>query len=292
MACIRPGPTCAVFQGCPAAHSPGNRPSPPGLLQLKGGTAVLVTLKAEADAVLEIDTEAGKAAVSLKEIAFGPPRKYLDGAIRVCRARRRHGWPSPIPTTIIRRPQRGPDGSVWVAFVAYQSGGEPDMEAAENGDFRSLRAPAATAIRSAWSSFDGKQWSAPLPVTEPLLDLWKPTVAVDGAGKVWVAWSQNVGGNWDLYRRSYDPPADQWSADRADDDRPGRRHQRRFRHRRRRATSGGPGRDGASKHFQIFLIGDDAGRRADRRDRQSGQSLGPGHCGRLEGQRVRGLGQL
>ena len=59
--------------------------------------------------------------------------------------------------------------------------------------------------------FDGQQWSAPMPVTEPLLDLWKPTVTVDGAGKVWVAWSQNVGGNWDIYRRSYDPAQNQWS---------------------------------------------------------------------------------
>ncbi len=36
-------------------------------------------------------------------------------------------------------------------------------------------------------------------------------MAVDGGGKVWVAWSQNFGGNWDIYRRSYDPAAEQWS---------------------------------------------------------------------------------
>ena len=60
--------------------------------------------------------------------------------------------------------------------------------------------------------FDGKAWSAPMPVTDPLLDLWKPTVTVDGKGRVWVAWSQQVDGNWDVYRRCYDPAAGQWSA--------------------------------------------------------------------------------
>jgi hypothetical protein len=53
--------------------------------------------------------------------------------------------------------------------------------------------------------FDGRQWSAPLAVTANLLDLWKPCAAVDGSGKVWVSWSQNTSGNWDIYRRVYDP---------------------------------------------------------------------------------------
>ena len=52
------------------------------------------------------------------------------------------------------------------------------------------------------------------------------------------------GDNWDIYRRSYDPAADQWSAIERMTYRAGRRHQRRFRHRLPRATCGGPGRDG------------------------------------------------
>ena len=60
--------------------------------------------------------------------------------------------------------------------------------------------------------YDGRQWSAAMPVTEGLADVWKPTVAIDGAGKVWVAWSQNKSGNWDIYRRSYDPASGAWSA--------------------------------------------------------------------------------
>jgi hypothetical protein len=198
------------FSGLPGGKSKADRPAPPGLLQLKGGTAVLVTLKAEADAALEIDTEAGKADVRLKEVDFYPPRKYLDGAIRVRRLPSSTRLAASNTDNDQPAAVRGPDGSVWVAFVAYRSGGEPDMEAAAKEDFATF-VTRGNGDQIRLVRFDGKQWSAPLAVTEPLLDLWKPTVAVDGAGKVWVAWSQNVGGNWDLYRRGYDPLKGQWS---------------------------------------------------------------------------------
>src|SRR5262249_16390093 len=47
----------------------------------------------------------------------------------------------------------------------------------------------------------------PLEVTEPLLDIWRPAVAVDTKGRVTVAWSQQVNDNWDIYYRQYTPPA-------------------------------------------------------------------------------------
>ena len=53
--------------------------------QTKVATTVLVTLKPQADAVLEIDTDAGKAAIGLKDISFDQPTKYLDGALAVRR---------------------------------------------------------------------------------------------------------------------------------------------------------------------------------------------------------------
>ena len=136
--------------------------------------------------------------------------RYLDGQItarRLPTATRFAAAPSDndYPAAV-----RGRDGAVWVAYVAYQRGGEPDMAAAARGDFRTFF-PTGNGDQIRLVKFDGKQFSAPLPVTEPLLDLWKPTVAVGGAGRVWIAWSQNVGGNWDIYRRNFDPAANQWS---------------------------------------------------------------------------------
>ncbi len=48
-------------------------------------------------------------------------------------------------------------------------------------------------------------------MTGPGRDVWRPAVAVDGQGKVVVAWSENQGGNWDIYRRTYDPDQRSWS---------------------------------------------------------------------------------
>jgi hypothetical protein len=53
--------------------------------------------------------------------------------------------------------------------------------------------------------FDGKTWSAPLDVTEPGLDIWRPSVIATEVG-VRVFWSQQVNGNWDIYYRQYIPP--------------------------------------------------------------------------------------
>src|SRR5262249_13980774 len=57
---------------------------------------------------------------------------------------------------------------------------------------------------------DGKP-GEPLDVTGPGLDVWRPAVAVDGEGRGVIAWSQNEGGNWDIYRRTYDPDRESWS---------------------------------------------------------------------------------
>ena len=48
-------------------------------------TTVLATLKPQGDALLEIDSAAGKAAVSLWSIEFDRPKKYLDGTLMVRR---------------------------------------------------------------------------------------------------------------------------------------------------------------------------------------------------------------
>ena len=215
---------------------------------------ILATLRPEGEAVLEIDTPAGKAAIRLQDVGFDAPASYLDGQITARRLPAATRFAAAASDNDYPAAARGPDGTVWVAYVAYQRGGEPDMEAAARGDFRTF-VPKGNGDQIRLVKFDGKQWSAPLPVTEPLLDLWKPTVAVGGAGKVWVAWSQNVGGNWDIYRRSYDPAAQPMVAHRTGD----LRSRVPISTSSPRPTPQGSvwwawqGRRG--KHFQIFLTG-------------------------------------
>ena len=51
----------------------------------------------------------------------------------------------------------------------------------------------------------------PRPVSGEGLEIVRPAVALDGQGRVIVAWSENRAGNFDLVCRSYDPKADSLS---------------------------------------------------------------------------------
>ncbi len=81
-----------------------------------------------------------------------------------------------------------PDGSLWAAWLSF-AGDRDDIA------IRRYR-------NQKWESL---QW---VPGTSG--DSWLPQVAVDSAGRVWVVWSQQVDGNWDLYARRFDPGRQQW----------------------------------------------------------------------------------
>ncbi len=49
--------------------------------------------------------------------------------------------------------------------------------------------------------FDGKAWGQPELLLEKG-DVYRTAVAIAGNGETWVVWSQQVGGNWDLYGRA------------------------------------------------------------------------------------------
>jgi hypothetical protein len=195
------------------ANRPQNNPAqnPPAAQQAPVSLTVLATLKPLADdATLEIDTSAGKAAIRVKDVVFAAPKSFLDGKIvaqRLPSATRIAASPSDNDYPAITRDRAG---SLWVAYVSYKRGGEPDMAAAARGDFSTF-VPTGNGDQIWLVKFDGKEWSVPLTVTAPLLDLWKPSVTVGGAGQISVAWSQQTQGNWDIYRRSYDPARNQWS---------------------------------------------------------------------------------
>ena len=152
-----------------------NRPRQQAAAQAAAAAVtVMVTVAPEDDAAtLQIETDGGTASIRLGEVGFQQPQKYLNGLItakklyaatRVVASPTENDYPSAA---------RGPDGTIWVAYVAYQRGGEPDMAAAA----RAISAPSfprATAIRFSLVHFDGKSGPRRLPVTEPLLDFGSP----------------------------------------------------------------------------------------------------------------------
>ena len=82
----------------------------------------------------------------------------------------------------------GPDGSLWKVWLAY----------ADRRDEIAIRR---------WQ--DGT-WGNLRYVPNTSGDVWLPQAGVDGDGRLWVAWTQMLDGNWDMYARSYDPGEQAW----------------------------------------------------------------------------------
>jgi len=171
------------------------------------------TLDAPLTASVSIETSRGEFSFELDDLATGKATEFFDGQARVTRG--------PVSLPITDAPADDdfpataitPDGTVWLTYVSYQHGNP-------------IRLPTDGSIPEDWSSlvtkghgdqvklmrFDGSRWSEPIDVTDTNLDVWRPTVAVDGSGRVWVVWSQNMDGNWEVLARSYDSRVGEWSA--------------------------------------------------------------------------------
>src|SRR3712207_1804627 len=108
--------------------------------------------------------------------------------------------PAPPPQCHFPAVAAAPGGAVWCAYVAHNRGTPLKDAEVEAGRFESL-VPSGNGDQIRLTRYDGRAWSAPLDVTAAGLDVWRPAVAADGRGRVWVVWSQGVRGNWDLYAR-------------------------------------------------------------------------------------------
>jgi len=176
---------------------------PPGLF---------VTLRAPDDATVRVATKQGEFSFRLDDIAFGQPKLFLDGRVLVERTPASFRLTSAATEEDFPAAVTDAGGNVWLVSVVYTHGGQPNLGAPlmeEPKDFEFLR-PKGNGDQIWLIRFDGTNWSEPMPVTENGLDVWKPTIAIDGRGGIWVIWSQNLKGNWELMARRYDPISRQW----------------------------------------------------------------------------------
>ena len=60
------------------------------------------------------------------------------------------------------------------------------------------------------SSAPGGAWSKPEELTPPGGDHFRTAIGEDRAGRIWVVWSSQVSGNFDLYACAFD--GQRWSA--------------------------------------------------------------------------------
>ncbi|NOZ22400.1 MAG: hypothetical protein GXP25_15070 [Planctomycetes bacterium] len=164
------------------------------------------------DSQVKISTKLGEMSFALKDIPYGK-RLQKKRAITIERC---------APSTCIAKgiededypaAAMAPDGTIWLAYIAFTHGkkfvGLREKMTPDIKDFAYLAEP--TGGDRLWlKAFRNGKWEEPVAVTEGGEDLFRPAIAVDGSGRVWVFFSKNVNpkpdlsdGNWELMVRSF-----------------------------------------------------------------------------------------
>ena len=161
-------------------------PTPvPAYLKIPG---LILTVQAQGDARVDLDTAGGNLSFRLSEMSPGRRAAYLDGAVSVERAasfasvsgQGYHNGFADIAASA--------GGSYWVAWVGYRD----------------------------WANhvfvrhYDGDQMGEIQEVTEGQSDVYYVRLEEDGGGRLLAVWADRKDGNFDLYGRVFDGGA--WSA--------------------------------------------------------------------------------
>ena len=107
---------------------------------------------------------------------------------------------------------RDKNGDAWLAYVQFH----------HSPDHVKLAAPLHEAPKDlsqyqqpvggdqVWlQKYSGGAWQQPIAVTKAGKDQYRTAVAADGSGRAWVFWSENRGGNFDIFATPVDPSGPQ-----------------------------------------------------------------------------------
>ncbi len=159
------------------------------------------------DSEVRVKTAQGKFKFRPAELAYGRAAKFLKGRVRVDRV--------PASTQVTSQPGEHDfpaaatdrEGNFWVAYMKFAPNPKfPGIRVSDPQPPKNLDelAEPTGGDQIFLLRYSQGAWSEPVAVTEAHGDLYKPAVAVDGTGRVWVFWSANSNGNFDLYARSFE----------------------------------------------------------------------------------------
>jgi hypothetical protein len=182
----------------------GTQYTPAGIANVVANGAIVRLSRASADTTLKFTTAQGNFDVRLSEIPYGNAVYRLNGRVYADQV--------PSTTRITESPDEedypasGVDrqGGVWIAYISFRH--HPDhnrLRAALSRaltDFEPLKALSGGDQVFARRYANGN-WEAPIEITPSGYDLYRPAIAIDGKGRIWVFSSRNVQGNFDLYAR-------------------------------------------------------------------------------------------
>ncbi|HEY3835715.1 MAG TPA: hypothetical protein VGL72_04060 [Bryobacteraceae bacterium] len=181
---------------------------------LKGGerpvvpNGVIIRLsQAGAGGELAITTTQGNFTVRMADLALGKVGNELSGRVQVDLL--------PPVTRLTEDPDEedypastvAKDGTLWLAYANFRHHPEHDRinanrkTAPEN--FDEYKAPTGGDQIVVRSFRDGK-WGSPIEVSALDGDIHRPSIAVNGNGRVWVFWPQNGNHNFDIWARPID----------------------------------------------------------------------------------------
>ncbi|HLK57262.1 MAG TPA: hypothetical protein VKU00_11890, partial [Chthonomonadaceae bacterium] len=169
---------------------------------------IVAVFKATPQSDVKVTTPQGTFDFKPADVTSDKPALFLQNAVSVERV----AADTRIATTVTEDDYpvaaTAPDGTTWIAYVAYQLGtGDAPILAnytQEPANFDNL-VPKNNGdqVRLARIGADGTTYTDVAALTPPGEDVIRPAIAVDNTGDVWTVWSQNVQGNWDLYARRY-----------------------------------------------------------------------------------------
>ena len=169
---------------------------------------VVVNLAGANSATLRFTTAQGNFELRLEELSYGQWAPRLGGRVladRIPPTQRLTDTPAEedFPSAAADRA-----GNVWVACVAFHhSPNYEELRAPRTTpltDFAPLKQPTGgdqIVLRKISGAVPSASIGPPIEITPAGLDLYRTATAIDGQERVWVFWSQNRGGNFDLYAR-------------------------------------------------------------------------------------------
>jgi len=186
----------------PAAARQAGKPGP----VVENGVIVTARLE-DSQARFTVETAQGNFVFAAAELPYGAVGPYLKNRVLVERV------PNSLQLTVSDEEQdfpavaaRGDD--VYVSFVEFVHGDRAQVvegqfrEAPKSFDFLARPAGGDQVLLQHYSKSQ-RVWSPSIEVSAAQQDVMRAAVAVDSSQRVWVIWSANRNGNFDLYAKSY-----------------------------------------------------------------------------------------
>jgi hypothetical protein len=196
-----------------------NTHPPRGALNQGAGGIVANGFIINADGLTEssefsITTAQGDFTFRAAEVPYGPGVYKLGGRVHIDRVSAASRLTATTDEEDYPTTATAPNGDVWLAYVKFTHNPKylkfrVRLQGNEK-NFAQYAEP--TGGDQIWArKFSNGAWGQPIAITKGGGDLYRAAVAVDESGRAWIFWSENHGGNFDIFARAVDSsgPKDQ-----------------------------------------------------------------------------------